>query len=450
MRKKIQIVLLTLVIFASSVPSASAQESPQWHRRARLQGAYDLGGRRILIVAAQAFNYGETVAMAECWKQWGAQVEFAGPARTLTGERESATPADPPPPTPPTLHVDHLLSEADPARYDVLYVAGGEGIAELLSSHRDSLARLMDGVDDRGRVVAAICHGPLALAASTMVKGRRLTVQGPPDARRMLEQAGAVLLNEVVVVDGSLVTGQWPHLEEFAATLAERVQFPRGGGPREKALSSRTPIERAVDDMRNTYGFDDRQLVPADALERLARASQRALTPRGGYGPDSMRFVVVRQGSIKGELARILSEKAKSSLVAMGMAEGMVHAQVRRMIEGSPILLFQFVRMPTGLARAAREPVLRSEIAFAGSAAAHLSLVARDLGLGVSLLGLPAFIAAEEEIRQVLGVPGTERLAGILGIGYPALGATGTPVPAKPAAEIFFSERWGAALGPRY
>ena len=42
--------------------------------------------------------------------------------------------------TPPSLHVDHLLADADPTRYDVLYVAGGEGVAAL--GYPSSRARL--------------------------------------------------------------------------------------------------------------------------------------------------------------------------------------------------------------------------------------------------------------------------------------------------------------------
>lgn len=100
--------------------------------------------------------------------------------------------------------------------------------------------------------MSAICHGPLALAASTAIKGKRLTVQGTTE-RETLERAGAVVVSEAAVVDGGLVTGQWPHLEEFAVTLAERVQYPGGGGPREKALAARSPVERALDDLRDTH-----------------------------------------------------------------------------------------------------------------------------------------------------------------------------------------------------
>jgi protease I len=432
---------IVLLVVAAGY-QAWAQEPLPWYRRARLEAAYDLRGTKILVVAGASFNYQETVEMAECWKRWGALVEFTGPERTLTAEREEA-PGESVAAAPATLRVDWLLSEADPSRYDVLYVAGGEGVQRLVADYRGDLARLIDGVHARGRVVSAICHGPMALAASTAVKGKRVTVQGTPE-RQALVQAGAVIVSEIAIVDGGLVTGQWPHLEEFAVTLAERVQYPGGGGPWEKALAARSPIERAVDDLRDTYVFDPRA-VPPEALESLMRAAQRAVAARGARGPRAMRFVAVAASATKAELSGRLYEKSKSSLVAMGMPEAVAKAQVGVFIEGAPILLFQFVEAPSGPPADARERALRTDTAFAGAAASNMALVARSLGLGVSAIGMQPFLAAEADVRQVLQVPDTQVLVGIYGIGYAA--ATATPAVARPGSDLLFLERWNSG-GP--
>lgn len=433
--------VLPIVLLVIAV-EAAAIESVPWHRRARLAGAYDLRGTKVLIVAGNDFNDQETIEMAECWRRWGAQVEFAGPERTVSGEREGA-PASPA----VTLRVDWLLSEADPSRYDVLYVAGGEGVRRLLADHRQELARLIDGVHGRGGIVSAICHGPAALAASTIVKGKRLTVQGTPE-RQALEGAGAVIVSEIAVVDGGLVTGQWPHLEEFAVTLAERVQYPRGGGPREKALAARSPIERAVDDLRDTLTFDGRA-VPPEALETLARAAQRAVAARGTRGSRAVSFVAVGESAIKTELSGRIYEKSKASFVAMGIPEAVVRTQIGRLMEGTPILLFQFVEVPAGLAPDARERALRADTAYAGAAASNMALVAGSLGLGVSAIGMLPFLAAEPDVRQILQVPDTQVLVGMYGLGYPAV--SGTPSVARPGSDLLFLDRWngGGSSGER-
>ena len=438
-----QMPLLACFLAITAVPAVVAQEATPWHRRARLERQDHLTGTRILVVAAPDFNYSETVEMAECWKRWGAQVEIAAPERTVVAEREEA-PGAPPSAARPTVRADFLLAEADPARYDVLYFAGGEGIAPFLAAHRPAIARLIEGVYGRGRIVSAICHGPLALAAApAVIKGKRLTVQGTSQAR-VLEQAGAVLVTEIAVVDGQLVTGQWPHLEEFAVTLAERVQYPTGGGPREKALSARTPAQCAVDGLRDTHAFENRPVSP-DVMAALARAAQKALVPRGGRGPRAIRYVTVQQATTKADLSARLYEKAKGWFVSMGMPEAVVRPQLSAVIEGAPVLIFQFVEVPAGLPADARDLVLRADTAVAGSAAGNLALVAQALGLGVSMIGMQPFLAAEAEIRQALQVPDNQLLAGIFGVGYPAV--TATPSVARPEGDILFTERWTARTG---
>jgi protease I len=436
-------VVLFLVMTASEV---MAQASVPWYRRGRLEGAYDLRGTKILVVAGRDFNRQETIDMAECWRRWGAQVEFAGPERMLQAEADEA-PGAPAIASRPTLRVDWLLAEADPGRYDVLYVAGGEGVPQLLADHRADLARLIDQVHARGRIVSAICHGPLALAASTVIKGKRLTVQGTT-ARGTLERAGAVVVSEATIVDGSLVTGQWPHLEEFAVTLAERVTYPHGGGPREKALAARSPVERALDDLRETETFD-RRAVPAEAVEPLMRAAQRAVAARGTRGSRAMRFVAVSEAGTRAELARRVYERSKSSFIAMGMLDGVVRDQIRTLFDKAPLVLFQFVEALPGQSGEAVEPLLRADTMLAGAAASNLELAARAQGLGVSVMGLQQFFAAEGEIRQVLGVPDNQVLVGIYGLGYPVV--DGTPSVARPGSDLLFRERWAraAAQGER-
>jgi len=433
-------VALLLVATASE---AIAQAPIPWYRRDRLERAYDLLGTKILVVAGRDFNRQETIEMAECWRRWGAQIEFAGPERTLTAERDEV-PGAAASAGPATLRVDWLLSEADPSRYDVLYVAGGEGVRRLLADHRQDLARLIDEVHARGRIVSAICHGPLALATWSAIKGKRLTVQGTSE-REALERAGAVLVSEAAVVDGRLVTGQWPHLEEFAVTLAERVKYPNGGGPREKALAARSPVERALDDLRETHTFQ-RRAVPPEPVETLMRAAQRAVPARGTRGPRAMRFVAVSEPGTKAELARQIYERSKSAFVALGMPDALARAQIGMLLEGAPLLLFQFIEAPVGQSPEATERVVRTDTAFAGAAASNMELAARSLGLGVSVIGMQQFLAAEGDVRRALGVPDNQVLVGIYGLGYPAV--DGTPAVARPGSDLLFRDRWNGDRSP--
>ncbi len=425
------------LLLLSAAPEAMGQAPVPWFRGSRLEGAYDLRGTKILIVAGRDFNRQETIEMAECGRRWGAHVADVGPERTLIAERDEA-PSLPVSAGPPTLQVDWLLSEADPSRYHVLYVAGGAGVGRLLADHRPDLARLVDQVHARGRIVSAICHGPLALAASAAIKGKRLTVQGATE-RDTLARAGALVVSETAVVDGNLVTGQWPHLEEFAVTLAERVNYPGGGGPHEKSLAARSPVERALDDLRDTSAFD-RRAVPAAAVETLMRAAQRAVAAPGTRGSRVMRFVAVVEPATKADIVRQVYERSRASFARLGIPDGVIRTRVGMMFEGAPLLLFQFIEVPTAQPPDAAEFALRADTAFAGAAASNMQLAARSLGLGVSVIGMQQFLAAEGEIRQVLAVPANQLLVGIYGLGYPAV--DGTPALARPGSDLLFHERW--------
>jgi hypothetical protein len=152
-----------------------------------------------------------------------------------------------------------------------------------------------------------------------------------------------------------------------------------------------------------------------------------------------MRFVAVSDPGTKAELARQIYNRGKSSFVAMGMPGGAVRAQIGRLLEGAPIVLFQFIEALVGQSADAAH-VLRADTAFAGAAASNMELAARSRGLGVSVMGMQPFLVAEGGVRRALGVPDNQLLVGVYGLGYPAL--DGTPAVARPGSDLLFRERW--------
>ncbi len=145
------------------------------------------------------------------------------------------------------------LADVRAEDYAALYVVGGKGPMFDLPDNPE-LQALIAGVYERGGVVAAVCHGPVALAnvrlsdGSLLVAGRELTgfsnaeetVFGKRWASRFpflledgLRERGArwraapVMLPNVVV-DGRLVTGQNPY---STAGLAEAIVRALGREP---------------------------------------------------------------------------------------------------------------------------------------------------------------------------------------------------------------------------
>lgn len=73
-----------------------------------------------------------------------------------------------------------------------------------------------------GKPVCAICHGPWVLINANLVKGRKAT--GIWNIHADLENAGATVVDEPVVVDGNLITARFPYdLPRLMTTLAGRL-----------------------------------------------------------------------------------------------------------------------------------------------------------------------------------------------------------------------------------
>ncbi|MAQ15569.1 MAG: type 1 glutamine amidotransferase domain-containing protein [Sandaracinus sp.] len=135
------------------------------------------------------------------------------------------------------------VSEADPARYGAIYLAGGHGTMFDFTS--DALAEVVGAFWDAGKIVSAVCHGPAGLleardaAGKPIVGGRRVTgfswrEEGlaerqeavPFNLEERLEEAGAdyskaaLPFIEHVVEDERLITGQNP---KSATAVAKAV-----------------------------------------------------------------------------------------------------------------------------------------------------------------------------------------------------------------------------------
>ncbi len=87
------------------------------------------------------------------------------------------------------------LAEAS-ADYDAYFVVGGHGVMWDLA--RDpALAAMLAGAHDRGRIVAAVCHGPAALVGARLADGRPL-VAGRRVAAFSNEEEALIELTSVV------------------------------------------------------------------------------------------------------------------------------------------------------------------------------------------------------------------------------------------------------------
>lgn len=111
---------------------------------------------------------------------------------------------------------DTTLDAVNPADFDMLVVLGGDGAMQLKDDPR--LRRIIVEMADKGAFLAAICRGPVVLAAAGVLDGKRVT--SSPSTRDDL--AGATYVEDRVVVDGRVITSRLPGTAmEFALKLVE-------------------------------------------------------------------------------------------------------------------------------------------------------------------------------------------------------------------------------------
>jgi putative intracellular protease/amidase len=140
----------------------------------------------------------------------------------------------------PELDRPLVLADVDAAAYDAIFIPGGHGPMADLATDAD-LGRLLVAADERGQIIAPLCHGPAALLSAArddgrfQFAGRRLTVFTDEEERgggtgeatpwfveSRLRELGAVIdagapWSSHVVVDGNLITGQNPQSSDEAA-----------------------------------------------------------------------------------------------------------------------------------------------------------------------------------------------------------------------------------------
>jgi protease I len=113
---------------------------------------------------------------------------------------------------------DLLMANAHSSDYSGLLVPGGFMPDKLRRDLR--VLALTREFFEHGKLVAFICHGGWIPISARILKGRRAT--GSLGIRDDLENAGAIWVDEAVVVDGNLISSRTPaDLPHFAKAMLD-------------------------------------------------------------------------------------------------------------------------------------------------------------------------------------------------------------------------------------
>lgn len=114
------------------------------------------------------------------------------------------------------IKVNVDIKKLNPADYDLLVVPGGLESPDRLRQVPEMLQFIRD-MNDAGKVIASVCHGPWVLISAGIVKGKKMTIY--VGCKDDLINAGADYQNVNVISDGHIVTA--PHFRDNAAWVKE-------------------------------------------------------------------------------------------------------------------------------------------------------------------------------------------------------------------------------------
>jgi protease I len=171
---------------------------------------------RVLILATDGFEHSELFDPRQALLDAGAKVTLASiKTDPIQGVKNDSDPTE-------TITPDLTLDQVDIDDYDALLLPGGVGNPDKMRME-DKAVDIVEEFMDEGKIVAAICHAPWLLVEADVVDGRRMTSW--PSVRTDLENAGADVVDEEVVIDGNLITSRNPgDIPAFNRALIEALE----------------------------------------------------------------------------------------------------------------------------------------------------------------------------------------------------------------------------------
>jgi len=171
----------------------------------------DLKNVRAAVLVEQQYQEMEVWYPVYRLREAGCKVTLVGPDAGATYPSKLGYPAK----------SDRAAKDVSADDFDVLVVPGGFAPDYLRRS--EPILRLVRGMAEQGKVIAAICHGPWVLCSTPALKGKRATCFFA--IKDDVSNAGAHYVDEEVVRDGNLITSRKPDdLPAFLQTILRAAQ----------------------------------------------------------------------------------------------------------------------------------------------------------------------------------------------------------------------------------
>jgi len=174
-----------------------------------------LEGVRVAVLVEDLYENLELWYPVLRLREEGAEVFIVGPKAGETYKSKEGYPAK----------ADKSAEEIGADEIDAVIVPGGYA-PDRMRRH-EAMVRLVKEAAQKGKIVAAICHGGWMLAEADVIRGR--TVTSFFAIKTDLINAGANWVDKEVVRDGNIITSRVPSdLPAFMRTIIEALAEKKG------------------------------------------------------------------------------------------------------------------------------------------------------------------------------------------------------------------------------
>ncbi len=169
----------------------------------------ELRGKKVIIISTHNFEDTELIYPYYRLKEAGAEVKIASLKKeTIRGKHGIEVPAE------------LTIKELKPEDYDAVVIPGGWA-PDKLRVYKEVL-NFVSKMNKKGKLIAAICHGPHVLISAGVVKDRTLTAVRP--LWDDLKNAGATVQDKAVVRDKNIITSRFPpDLPDFCREIIKTL-----------------------------------------------------------------------------------------------------------------------------------------------------------------------------------------------------------------------------------
>jgi protease I len=156
----------------------------------------ELKGKRAAVLVEQQYQEMEVWYPLYRLKEAGCQVTVVGPEAGKTYPSKLGYP----------VKSDKAAEEVRADDFDVIVIPGG--FAPDFIRRTPAMIKLVADMAEKGKILAAICHGPWVLCSTKALKGKKATCFFA--IKDDVINAGANYVDEEVVRDGNLITSRKP------------------------------------------------------------------------------------------------------------------------------------------------------------------------------------------------------------------------------------------------